>query len=109
MKQATIRDPETGLLRNADYRIQKTTWLEEDLESDYNFVVERFNRRISDVTGLSMETAELLQMGNYGVGGQYEPHWDHQAYPGSDNQWSEETGSRIGNVLINNSLFYTFT
>ena len=44
-----------------------------------------------------METAELLQMGNYGVGGQYEPHWDHQAYPGSDNQWSEETGSRIGN------------
>ena len=56
-----------------------------------------------------METAELLQMGNYGVGGQYEPHWDHQAYPGSDNQWSEETGSRIGNFLINNSEFYTST
>ena len=96
LKQATIRDPETGLLRNADYRIQKTTWLEEDIENDDDEIVAKFNQRISDITGLSMETAELLQMGNYGVGGQYEPHWDHQAYPGSDNQWADETGSRIG-------------
>ena len=27
LKQATIRDPETGQLRHAEYRIQKTTWL----------------------------------------------------------------------------------
>ena len=27
LKVATIRDPETGQLRNADYRVQKTTWL----------------------------------------------------------------------------------
>jgi prolyl 4-hydroxylase len=29
------------------------------------------------MTGLSMETAELFQIQNYGVGGHYNPHWDH--------------------------------
>ena len=68
---------------------------------DQDNLVARFNKRISDITGLTMDTAELLQMGNYGVGGQYEPHWDHQAFPGSDNQWSDETGSRIGELEFN--------
>ena len=53
-----------------------------------------------------MEMAELLQMGNYGVGGQYEPHWDHQAYPGSDNQWDADQGSRI---VIVCPLFFPLT
>ena len=68
--RATIRDPQTGLLRTAEYRIQKTTWLTEDIAEDVEGVVARFNKRISDITGLDLETAELLQMGNYGVGGQ---------------------------------------
>lgn len=99
LKRATIRDPQTGLLRTAEYRIQKTTWLTEDITEDKDRVVARFNKRISDITGLDFETAELLQMGNYGVGGQYEPHWDHQAYPGSKNQWEDRLGSRIATWL----------
>ena len=57
-------------MRTAEYRIQKTTWLTEDIAEDIEGVVARFNKRISDITGLDLETAELLQMGNYGVGGQ---------------------------------------
>ena len=57
-------------MRTAEYRIQKTTWLTEDIAEDVEGVVARFNKRISDITGLDLETAELLQMGNYGVGGQ---------------------------------------
>ena len=57
-------------MRTAEYRIQKTTWLTEDIAEDTEGVVGRFNKRISDITGLDLETAELLQMGNYGVGGQ---------------------------------------
>ena len=34
LKRATIRDPKTGVLRTADYRIQKTTWLEENIPDD---------------------------------------------------------------------------
>ena len=55
----------------------------------------KFNARIKMITGLDHEMSELLQMGNYGVGGQYEPHWDHQAYPGADNKWDDSMGSRI--------------
>lgn len=57
-------------MRTAEYRIQKTTWLTEDIAEDVEGVVARFNKRISEITGLDFETAELLQMGNYGVGGQ---------------------------------------
>uniref|UniRef100_A0A4W4HKR5 Si:ch73-68b22.2 n=1 Tax=Electrophorus electricus TaxID=8005 RepID=A0A4W4HKR5_ELEEL len=39
-------------------------------------VVARVNQRTADVTGLDMETAEELQVANYGIGGQYEPHYD---------------------------------
>ncbi|XP_036675660.3 prolyl 4-hydroxylase subunit alpha-1 [Drosophila suzukii] len=33
-------------------------------------------RRLEDFTGLSSESAEPLQLINYGIGGQYEPHYD---------------------------------
>ncbi|XP_059358634.1 prolyl 4-hydroxylase subunit alpha-1-like [Carassius carassius] len=39
-------------------------------------VVARVSQRIADITGLSMESAEYLQVQNYGIGGRYEPHYD---------------------------------
>ena len=99
LKRATIRDPATGLLTTAHYRVQKTAWLKEDTPLDTEDVVRRYNARIGAITGLNMETAELLQMGNYGVGGQYEPHWDHQSFPGHVTVWDPEIGSRVATWL----------
>ena len=66
LNRATIQDPTTGKFVSAKYRIQKTGWLKE-AEHD---LVGKINQRISDATGLSMETAEELQIGSYGMGGQ---------------------------------------
>ncbi|XP_054839212.1 prolyl 4-hydroxylase subunit alpha-1 isoform X3 [Eublepharis macularius] len=72
LRRATISNPITGVLETAHYRISKSAWL-----SGYeNPVVARINSRIQDLTGLDVSTAEELQVANYGVGGQYEPHYD---------------------------------
>ena len=39
-------------------------------------MVEILNQRIHQITGLELETAEELQVANYGLGGHYEPHFD---------------------------------
>ncbi|XP_072484319.1 prolyl 4-hydroxylase subunit alpha-1 isoform X2 [Notamacropus eugenii] len=72
LRRATISNPITGALETAHYRISKSAWL-----SGYEDpVVSRINMRIQDLTGLDVSTAEELQVANYGVGGQYEPHFD---------------------------------
>ncbi|KAF3841108.1 hypothetical protein F7725_006970 [Dissostichus mawsoni] len=75
LARATVRDPKTGVLTTANYRVSKSAWLEEEDDP----VIARVNQRIEDLTGLEVDTAELLQVANYGVGGQYEPHYDSQA------------------------------
>ncbi|XP_023659248.1 prolyl 4-hydroxylase subunit alpha-2 isoform X2 [Paramormyrops kingsleyae] len=77
LARATVRDPKTGVLTVAQYRISKSAWLEGDVDP----VIARVNQRIEDITGLSVATAELLQVANYGVGGQYEPHFDFSRRP----------------------------
>jgi len=54
----------------------------------YHSTFTTITKRIGAITGLDMETAEGLQVVNYGIGGQYEPHFDmslddekHQVYP----------------------------
>ncbi|MEJ1288243.1 procollagen-proline 2-oxoglutarate 4-dioxygenase (proline 4-hydroxylase) alpha 1 polypeptide [Cricetulus griseus] len=77
LSRATVHDPETGKLTTAQYRVSKSAWL-----SGYEDpVVSRINMRIQDLTGLDVSTAEELQVANYGVGGQYEPHFDFARYP----------------------------
>jgi prolyl 4-hydroxylase len=49
-------------------------WLRAD--DDPQGYVTRIDQRIEDVTGLTMSTAEQLQVVNYGIGGHYEPHYD---------------------------------
>lgn len=59
-------------METAHYRISKSAWLE---ESEHNHVA-KISRRSELMTGLTISTAESLQVVNYGIGGHYEPHYD---------------------------------
>ena len=46
------------------------------LKSTDHPTIDRVNERIEAVTNLEVDTAEELQVANYGIGGHYEPHYD---------------------------------
>ena len=70
----------------------------------------QMDRRIARLTGLNVRTpyGEYLQVVNYGIGGHYEPHFDHatvsdwggvgERLGGFDPQ--TETGSVLGGIPI---------
>nr|XP_046266887.1 prolyl 4-hydroxylase subunit alpha-2 isoform X2 [Scatophagus argus] len=93
LARATVRDPKTGVLTTANYRVSKSAWL----EGEEDPVIERVNQRIEDLTGLTVDTAELLQVANYGVGGQYEPHYDFSRRPFDSNLKAD--GNRLATFL----------
>ncbi|KPJ11199.1 Prolyl 4-hydroxylase subunit alpha-1 [Papilio machaon] len=93
-KRAVVHDPKTGELVPAHYRISKSVWLKDE-ESD---VVSRVSRRVADFTGLTMDTAEELQVVNYGIGGHYEPHFDFARK--EENAFKKSSGNRIATVLF---------
>ena len=92
MSRATIQNPVTGLSEIVDYRVSKSAWLM-DKDSE---VVARVIRRIGEFSKLSVKSAELLQVANYGIGGQYEPHYDY-ARPGE--KVAFKNGNRIATWL----------
>uniref|UniRef100_A0AAV2JPL6 Prolyl 4-hydroxylase subunit alpha-1 n=1 Tax=Knipowitschia caucasica TaxID=637954 RepID=A0AAV2JPL6_KNICA len=96
LRRATISNPVTGILETAHYRISKSAWL----TSYDDPVVEIINERIEDITGLEMDTAEELQVANYGVGGQYEPHFDFGRKDEPDAFKELGTGNRIATWLF---------
>ena len=59
LKWATVQDPATGQLVNAAYRISESAWLKPDSHK----VVANYRKRISMITGLTMERAEDVQLG----------------------------------------------
>ncbi|KAM4748197.1 prolyl 4-hydroxylase subunit alpha-2 isoform 2-T2 [Rhinophrynus dorsalis] len=93
LARATVRDPKTGVLTVANYRVSKSAWL----EGYDDPVVERVNLRMQAITGLTADTAELLQVANYGMGGQYEPHFDFSRRPFDSNLKAE--GNRLATYL----------
>ncbi|XP_032431235.1 prolyl 4-hydroxylase subunit alpha-1-like isoform X1 [Xiphophorus hellerii] len=96
LRRATISNPTTGVLETAQYRISKSAWL-----GAYEHpVVDKINRRIEDITGLDVSTAEDLQVANYGVGGQYEPHFDFGRKDEPDAFEELGTGNRIATWLL---------
>ncbi|AWO99996.1 putative prolyl 4-hydroxylase subunit alpha-2 isoform 4 [Scophthalmus maximus] len=95
LARATVRDPKTGILTTANYRVSKSAWL----EGEDDPVVDRVNLRIQDITGLTVDTAELLQVANYGVGGQYEPHYDFSRKDEPDAFKRLGTGNRVATFL----------
>uniref|UniRef100_A0AAR2KX59 procollagen-proline 4-dioxygenase n=1 Tax=Pygocentrus nattereri TaxID=42514 RepID=A0AAR2KX59_PYGNA len=96
LRRATVHDPITGKLTTAQYRVSKSAWL-----TAYEHpVIETINQRIEDLTGLEMDTAEELQVANYGVGGQYEPHFDFGRKDEPDAFKELGTGNRIATWLF---------
>ncbi|XP_071318229.1 prolyl 4-hydroxylase subunit alpha-1a isoform X3 [Trachinotus anak] len=96
LRRATISNPVTGVLETAHYRISKSAWL-----GAYEHpVVDEINQRIQDITGLDVTTAEDLQVANYGVGGQYEPHFDFGRKDEPDAFEELGTGNRIATWLL---------
>nr|USH43082.1 CP4HA1b [Plecoglossus altivelis] len=96
LRRATVHDPQTGKLTTALYRVSKSAWL-----TGYEHpVVDKINQRIEDLTGLEMDTAEELQVANYGVAGQYEPHFDFGRKDEPDAFKELGTGNRIATWLF---------
>ncbi|XP_028982847.1 prolyl 4-hydroxylase subunit alpha-1b isoform X2 [Betta splendens] len=96
LRRATVHDPQTGKLTTAQYRVSKSAWL-----TGYDDqMIETINQRIEDITGLEMDTAEELQVANYGVGGQYEPHFDFGRKDEPDAFKELGTGNRIATWLF---------
>lgn len=80
-------------------RISKATWIEDH----HNKHMTDITKRLTDMTGLSMEFAELLQIVNYGMAGFYDMHFDFAL---EDDLVYEEQG--IGNRVAT-VLFYVRT
>ncbi|KAL1229026.1 Prolyl 4-hydroxylase subunit [Trichinella pseudospiralis] len=96
LKRATVHNADTGQLETASYRISKSAWLK-DTEHE---VVKRISDRIDMMTDLTMETAELLQIANYGIGGHYDPHFDMSTTNDPYSFESLNAGNRIATVLF---------
>ncbi|XP_075892550.1 prolyl 4-hydroxylase subunit alpha-3 isoform X2 [Nelusetta ayraudi] len=82
---------------SAEYRISKSSWLKGAAES----TVGKLDHRISMLTGLNVKHpyGEYLQVVNYGIGGHYEPHFDHATSPSSP-VYKLKTGNRIATFMI---------
>ncbi|XP_028409025.1 prolyl 4-hydroxylase subunit alpha-2-like isoform X2 [Dendronephthya gigantea] len=72
LSRATVHNPTTGVIEFASYRISEFSWL---YDTD-GLAVARVNARLAAVTQLDVSTAEGLQVQNYGMAGQYDPHFD---------------------------------
>lgn len=95
-RRATVQNSETGELEVAHYRISKSAWLK-DNDHDHIHTV---NQRVEALTGLTMTTAEELQVVNYGIGGHYEPHYDFARKEEHNAFKRLGTGNRIATILF---------
>ncbi|XP_028275241.1 prolyl 4-hydroxylase subunit alpha-3 [Parambassis ranga] len=81
----------------ADYRISKSSWVKGSAHS----VIDKLDQRISTLTGLNVKHpyGEYLQVVNYGIGGHYEPHFDHATSPSSP-VFKLKTGNRVATFML---------
>ncbi|XP_063763414.1 prolyl 4-hydroxylase subunit alpha-3 [Eleginops maclovinus] len=81
----------------AEYRISKSAWLKSSAHS----TVGKLDQKISLLTGLNVKHpyGEYLQVVNYGIGGHYEPHFDHATSPSSP-VFKLKTGNRLATFMI---------
>lgn len=66
-----MRNNNRGVHR--EIRTSKIAWL----RNAKHPTIAAIRKRVSDMTSLSVESAESLQVCNYGIGGHYAPHTDY--------------------------------
>uniref|UniRef100_A0A8D0BHP0 Prolyl 4-hydroxylase subunit alpha-3 n=1 Tax=Salvator merianae TaxID=96440 RepID=A0A8D0BHP0_SALMN len=83
--------------QKADYRISKSAWLKETVDP----AIAVLDRRIEALSGLNTRPpyAEYLQVVNYGLGGHYEPHFDHATSRKSP-LYRMKSGNRIATLML---------
>nr|XP_025042732.1 prolyl 4-hydroxylase subunit alpha-3 isoform X1 [Pelodiscus sinensis] len=83
--------------QKAEYRISKSAWLKDTVDP----VIVSLDQRIAAMTGLNIQPpyAEYLQVVNYGIGGHYEPHFDHATSRKSP-LYRMKSGNRLATVMI---------
>ncbi|XP_043212723.1 prolyl 4-hydroxylase subunit alpha-1-like isoform X3 [Amphibalanus amphitrite] len=96
LARATVQNSKTGQLETASYRISKSAWLKQGEHP----LVDQVNRRVAQLTGLNLDTAEELQVVNYGMGGHYEPHFDFARKEETNAFKSLGTGNRIATFIF---------
>ncbi|KAL1774671.1 prolyl 4-hydroxylase subunit alpha-3 [Sigmodon hispidus] len=80
-----------------EYRISKSAWLKDTADP----MLVTLDHRIAALTGLDIQPpyAEYLQVVNYGIGGHYEPHFDHATSPSSP-LYRMKSGNRVATFMI---------
>jgi prolyl 4-hydroxylase len=73
LARSTVVDRATGAFVNDDARTSEGT----HFERGENPLVARIEQRVAALTGIPVENQEPLQILHYGVGGEYEPHYDY--------------------------------
>nr|XP_033803422.1 prolyl 4-hydroxylase subunit alpha-3 [Geotrypetes seraphini] len=81
----------------AEYRISKSAWLKNTADP----LIRKLDIRIAALTGLNLQLpyAEHLQVVNYGIGGHYEPHFDHATSRKSP-LYRMNAGNRVATFMI---------
>ena len=95
LSRATVHDPLTGKLMYADYRVSKSAWLKPEMDE----IVANVINKIGVSTNLDVNYAESLQVANYGIGGQYEPHYDHSTRR-NKKEFKRFGGNRIATFMM---------
>eukprot|EP00911_Craspedida_sp_UC1_P001667 UC1_evm1s1264 len=93
---------DNGAYRAVDFRVSASAWLSHDIISDPSWpgLLRRIENRIAQATGLDLESAEALQVSNYGVGGHYELHYDATERPDSRDLRHQQDGKRLATFMI---------
>ncbi|XP_043929332.1 prolyl 4-hydroxylase subunit alpha-3 isoform X2 [Protopterus annectens] len=80
-----------------EYRISKSAWLKDTADP----LIHKLDQRIAALTGLNVKPpyAEYLQVVNYGIGGHYEPHFDH-ATSAESPVYRLNSGNRVATFMI---------
>ncbi|XP_039349005.1 prolyl 4-hydroxylase subunit alpha-3 [Mauremys reevesii] len=95
LQRSVVASEETQ--QKAEYRISKSAWLKDTVDP----VIVSLDQRIAALTGLNIRPpyAEYLQVVNYGIGGHYEPHFDHATSRKSP-LYRMKSGNRLATVMI---------